>query len=122
MKVACGVMYVDEKNILMGLRSKNGKHPNYWEFPGGKCEENETLEECLHREWKEELNVKIKIDKKIYAWINEEQIECHFYRGKILDIENLKQNVHEKIIYAPPEELYNLRIFDGDEQVIDMLK
>ena len=54
--------------------------------------------------------------------ISEEQIECHFYRGKILDIENLQQNVHEKIIYAPPEELYNLRIFDGDEQVIDMLK
>ncbi|MDO8992976.1 MAG: NUDIX domain-containing protein, partial [Daejeonella sp.] len=32
-----------------------------WEFPGGKIEENETAEECLIREIKEELNIEIEI-------------------------------------------------------------
>ena len=65
MNVACGVMYDKAGNILMGLRKENGPNPNYWEFPGGKQEEGESLEECLHREWKEELNLQIDIQKKI---------------------------------------------------------
>lgn len=35
--------------------------PLKWEFPGGKIEENETAEECLIREIKEELNIEIEI-------------------------------------------------------------
>ena len=122
MKVECGVMYVDEKNILMGLRSKIGKFPGYWEFPGGKCEKGETLEECLHREWKEELNLQISIQKRIYSWINDENIECHFFIGRVLDLENLKTNVHEKVICQQPEELYHLRLFEGDEKILELLK
>lgn len=35
--------------------------PLKWEFPGGKIEDNETAEECLIREIKEELNIEIEI-------------------------------------------------------------
>ena len=64
MKVACGIMYDNANKILMGLRSDKGANPNYWEFPGGKCEKNESLEECLKREWMEELNLKLIYKKK----------------------------------------------------------
>jgi mutator protein MutT len=32
-----------------------------WEFPGGKLEDNETLEECLKREIREELSIEIEV-------------------------------------------------------------
>ena len=44
-----GIMFDNANKVLMGLRNEKGPNPNYWEFPGGKCEANETLEECLHR-------------------------------------------------------------------------
>ena len=52
--VACGIMYNNRNKILLGKRHSNGPYPGIWEFPGGKLEEGESLEECLHREWKEE--------------------------------------------------------------------
>jgi len=63
--VACGIMYNNRNKILLGKRHSNGPYPGIWEFPGGKLEEGESLEECLHREWKEELNLYIIIDNKL---------------------------------------------------------
>ena len=58
--VAAGLIMCDGL-ILIGQR-KHGKSLEYkWEFPGGKLEEGETLEECLKRELKEEMNLDIYV-------------------------------------------------------------
>jgi|UniRef100_A0A6C0J483 8-oxo-dGTP pyrophosphatase MutT (NUDIX family) len=121
MEVACGVMYDNTGNILMGLRCEQGPNPNYWEFPGGQQEDNETLEECLHREWKEELNLKIKIDKKITT-TSYNDIHCHFFVGKIIDMENLHINVHQYIGFYNKNQIYKMRLFEGDKEVLDLLE
>jgi len=118
--VACGIMYMPDHNILMGLRSKNGHNPYYWEFPGGQLEDDETLEECLQREWMEELNLQVSIDHFLCTTIHKD-ISCHFFVGKIKDIENLRINVHEYIGFYPKNELYHLRLFEGDDKIVDLL-
>ena len=40
-------------------------HPLKWEFPGGKLDENETEEECIIREIKEELSIDIVICRRL---------------------------------------------------------
>ena len=55
----------DNKEIFCALRSPKMSLPNFWEFPGGKIEENETPEQALAREIKEEFNCEIAVGKKV---------------------------------------------------------
>ncbi|MBM3401908.1 MAG: (deoxy)nucleoside triphosphate pyrophosphohydrolase [Bacteroidetes bacterium] len=60
-KVSCAIIVNNQKQVLVTRRSATMPLPLKWEFPGGKIEENETAEECLIREIKEELNMEIEI-------------------------------------------------------------
>ena len=51
---------VNEKNeVLISLRKNKKEYDGYWEYPGGKVEEDETLEQAIVREIKEEINLEI---------------------------------------------------------------
>ena len=45
--------------MLICQRPDGGSFPGYWEFPGGKREPGETVDECLRREVREELAMQI---------------------------------------------------------------
>jgi len=62
--VTCAII-LRENKILVTQRSDKMKLPLKWEFPGGKIEENETAENCLLREIREELNLKIAIFERL---------------------------------------------------------
>ena len=47
--------------ILITKRPTDGLLGGLWEFPGGKREPNESLEDCLVREIREELGIKIRV-------------------------------------------------------------
>ena len=120
-EVACGIMYNKDNKILMGKRANNKLHKGYWEFPGGQLEKNENIEECLHREWMEELNVKIEIEKELYSYFYDKNIFCRFFVGKILDEENIKLIDHEEILFLDKKDVYHLKLFEGDSIVLDKL-
>ena len=47
----------DENKILIGKIPVGKTFENLWEFPGGKVKKNETVEQALIRETKEEINI-----------------------------------------------------------------
>lgn len=61
-RVAAGVI-TDKDKVLITRRALNENFAGGWEFPGGKIEANETPEDCLIRELKEELNIDVSIVK-----------------------------------------------------------
>ncbi|MBK6285706.1 MAG: NUDIX domain-containing protein [Draconibacterium sp.] len=59
-KVTCAII-IKNGRILVTQRKANSSHPLNWEFPGGKLNSGETLEYCIIREIKEELDIEIEI-------------------------------------------------------------
>lgn len=59
-RVVCGII---EQNGLILATQRSGKMslPLKWEFPGGKLEPGETLQQCLLRELQEELGVTVRV-------------------------------------------------------------
>ena len=58
-KVAVAIIINSNNEILISRRSAQQHQGNKWEFPGGKVEEGETVEDALYREIKEELGIEI---------------------------------------------------------------
>lgn len=70
-KVVGAIILNEADEVLCALRSSNMSLPNYWEFPGGKVEENESVEEAIIREIKEELNCSIETNQIFLEYTHE---------------------------------------------------
>ena len=57
--VAVGVLIKPNGNFLLTSRPPGKVYEGYWEFPGGKLEEGETVEQALRRELIEEIGITI---------------------------------------------------------------
>jgi 8-oxo-dGTP diphosphatase len=55
--VAVGVLFDAEQRFLLTSRPAGKVYAGYWEFPGGKLEAGETVEQALQRELHEELGI-----------------------------------------------------------------
>ena len=63
--IGVAVIWNDEKQILIDRRLPQGAMGGLWEFPGGKIEIGETIEECIKREIAEELGIEIAVGEHL---------------------------------------------------------
>jgi 8-oxo-dGTP diphosphatase len=59
-QVAVGVLMRSDDSFLLTSRPEGKAYAGYWEFPGGKLEAGETVEQALRRELQEEIGITIK--------------------------------------------------------------
>jgi len=58
-EVAVGVLLRPDGAFLLTSRPQGKPYAGYWEFPGGKLEAGESVEQALRRELQEELGITI---------------------------------------------------------------
>lgn len=58
-QVAVGILINAAGEYLLTTRPPGKAYAGYWEFPGGKLEAGETIEQALRRELQEEIGVTI---------------------------------------------------------------
>jgi len=86
-----GIILINGKIVLL----KNER--NEWELPGGKLDPNETPEQCLVREMKEELNINTEVQSLIDVWVynilNKVNVLIITYLCKTLVIDPLEMKI-----------------------------
>jgi 8-oxo-dGTP diphosphatase len=63
--IGVAVIWSQQGQILIDRRLPKGTMGGLWEFPGGKIEPGETVEECIQREILEELGIEIAVGEHL---------------------------------------------------------
>lgn len=118
--VVAAVIADESGKILITQRNLKKAQGGLWEFPGGKIELNETREDAIIRELKEELNIDVKvegyIDEKIFNYpekdINLIALKCNILNG------NMVLNEHEDARWIDRDELTNYNFAPADMFIV----
>lgn len=120
--VTAGLIWRDGK-VLITLRPKGSHLGGMWEFPGGKQEEEETLEACLSREMREELDMTVRPDRRRMTIDHEyesKRISLHVFDCTLLSGEP-RPLQGQAYRWAAPAELLNLPFPPPDVKIIELL-
>lgn len=82
--VACVVMIDNEGRSLLGCRPEGKVYAGWWEFPGGKLEAMETVEEAAKREMREELGIDLQNSSPWVTLVHDyphARVRLHFVRS-----------------------------------------
>jgi 8-oxo-dGTP diphosphatase len=116
MKKVTAAIILNDNKVLIMRRAPGEKHAGGWEFPGGKVEEGETLDQCLERELKEELNIKVKVNRfffdSIYGY-PQGSIQLSAYIVEIVNGE-IQLSVHDRLKWASRQELLGFDLLPAD--------
>ena len=121
-EVVAGVIYKEDK-FLIAQRNLKKSQGGLWEFPGGKVEKNETHEQALKREIKEEFNADIRVDKYIGENVHhypEKDIKLVFYKATLLSpkIDLLE---HEDFRWITKDDKDNFEFAGADVKVFELI-
>lgn len=109
-----------QQTELFATQRGYGDWKGWWEFPGGKLEENESPEHCIEREIQEELATKVKTEK-IIGVVNYDYQEFHLTMHCILCTiisGELKLLEHEAAKWLTKENLHSVKWLPADEIIL----
>ncbi len=115
---------IKKDNHFLIVKRNRKKHLGLkWEFPGGKVQENETFEEALIREIKEELNIKISLQDKIAEKkYKDEKIDIvlHYFLCTQED-GTIELNEHEDLAWVEKKDFDKYNFAEGDGNILALL-
>ncbi len=121
--VAAALIFRDSK-LLITQRYPEAHLGGLWEFPGGKREENETFEECLVRELREELAIEVRVGELVSTITHaypEKAVHLKFYRCEWISHEPRPVGC-PAFAWVSMHELARYDFPAADAQLLDMLK
>lgn len=122
--VVAAIIKDENEKILITQRNLKKAQGGLWEFPGGKIEPNETRENAIVREIKEELDIDIEVksylSEKVFNYpekdINLIALECKKVNGEIRLLE------HEDYKWVSKNELDNFQFAPADLFIVEKIK
>jgi 8-oxo-dGTP diphosphatase len=122
-KVVCGIIY-DSNKILICRRNPSKSLGGFWEFPGGKIEQDESDEYALKRELNEELQMQVNITEYFGSSIYDYEsfsVELIAYECNLKKW-NLYLTDHDLYKWIHPVEILNYKLSPADIPLAQKIK
>jgi mutator protein MutT len=114
---------VERDGEYLVTRRPAGAHlEGCWEFPGGKCEPDETLDECLRREMLEELGVNVLVGEEVLTTCHEyadRTVELHFFACELKGVP--QPALGQEMRWVRRDDLQSLGFPPADAEMIERL-
>lgn len=114
---------VERNGAYLVSRRPAGVHlAGLWEFPGGKCETGESLEACLAREIREELNCEAEVGPEVLTTSHaypDRTVELHFF-ACVVNGEPAPA-LGQQLRWVPRDKLRSLEFPPADHELIELL-
>ena len=115
---------IERDGKLLITRRQQGVHlEGLWEFPGGKCDDGESLRACLERELREELDVGATIGPEIFTTTHaypERSVELHFFECEISGTP--RPLIGQEMRWVERGDLASLQFPPADAELIEQLR
>lgn len=116
MQIVTAAIICERGRYLVARRGQGKKLAGKWEFPGGKVEEGESIENCLERELLEELGISAQVGRAVT------QSQYRYDHGEFLIValeaklisKELTLTVHDAVKWLAPQELLELDLAPAD--------
>ena len=119
-EVVAAIIQKDDQ--FLATQRGYGQFKGLWEFPGGKIDLNETKEEALKREIKEELNCDINI-KRFILTINYDypnfHLTMHCFLCELLSDFTLLE--HDDYQWLNKDNLMDVKWLEADIEIVNYL-
>ncbi|GLI06711.1 DNA mismatch repair protein MutT [Paenibacillus tyrfis] len=122
-EVAAAIIENEHGQILIARRKKGKAQAGLWEFPGGKIEKNETVEECLKRELLEEMNIEIQPYEPFGVndhYYGETHIRLHAHRAKFVSGKLILVD-HDQCEWVYSKELGRFEFAPADVKFVEII-
>jgi len=115
---------IDRDGRYLVTRRQRGVHlEGCWEFPGGKCDGGESLDACLARELREELDVEASVGEEVFTTTHtysDRRVELHFLRCELQG--EPRPQLGQEMRWAGHDELATLEFPPADAELIQQLR
>jgi 8-oxo-dGTP diphosphatase len=117
-------LLVRDGAVLMGERRPGKVYPLHWEFPGGKVEDGESLEEALRRELREELAIEIgtaqEWHRELATYSTGHVYDIHYFVVRTFEgeIHNLE---FQQVLWITAHHLPRLLHLSGNQNILEKL-
>jgi len=124
MKNVSAAIIIRNNEILIGRRSASVNLTGFWEFPGGKQDPGETIQECLERELFEELSVPSIAGEIFHESIFKYDGGTINLIGIITELLDTKftLSVHDKVEWVQISELLSYKLAPADIPIAEKIR